>query len=126
MVAQFPCWRAHVPEETVCGACAGVVAVMFTPAPSVSTYWALPSARWHESMVWMVTLVVGPVAALLPTPPRSSARLQAASVETDATTLSGRRRGVILIVILPSPAVHPAPCGPVRASPQHCMANSLT
>jgi hypothetical protein len=93
-LAQFPCWRAHVPEETVCGAWSGVMAVMLTPAPSVSTYRALPSARWHESIVWMVTVVVGPLAATPPTRLRNSARQQAARATTEATTCNRRRRSV--------------------------------
>ena len=96
-VAQLPCWRAHVPEATVCGACAGVVAVMPTPAPPVSRYSAPPSARSQESMIWMVTAVVGPLAAT-PAPPLStSARLQAPSAET--TAIIWKRRWYAAMVI---------------------------
>src|ERR1700680_637576 len=57
MVKQFPCWRGHPPAElTVDGVEAGVVAVAFTPEPTI-WYWALPSAWWQESMVCSHTVV---------------------------------------------------------------------
>jgi hypothetical protein len=55
----------------------------------------------------MVTLVLGPLAAAAPMPLRSSARLHAASAETEATICSTRRR--VVIVVLPFPPVHPTP-----------------
>src|SRR5207237_6371373 len=93
VLLQVPRGTGQVPDDTVCVADPELDTVSGAPrVPPVSWYPAPSSARLHESMVCRVSDVVGPLAAAPGPLPSSTARLQATSVTSDATTPSRRRR----------------------------------